>query len=149
MSREVAVAGVLLVGLALGGVCAYVWSAILQAEAAEGARVARTPLGPRALTFLRLAQVRLRMAAQRKRAARIDRAIESGPRRLRFEETAELTLPPSAPVTNDAPTVRWSHRPSRMLSAVQLVLLILVVGGAVALATLGFAQVIAHLVASR
>jgi hypothetical protein len=145
----VAVAGILLVGLALGGVCAYVWSAIVQAEAADGARVARTPLGPRAVTFLRLAQVRLRMAGQRRRAARIERAIEAGPRRVRFDETAELTLPPSALVTSDSPAVHWSQRPSRMLSAVQLVLLILAVGGAVALAALGFAQLITYLVASR
>jgi hypothetical protein len=142
-------APVLLVGLALGGVCAYVWSAIVQAESADGARVARAPLVPRALTFLRVAQARVRMLQQRRRAARIQKAADSGPRRLRFEETAELTLPHSAPAPAEARVTQWNQRPSRMISAIQLVLLILVVGGAVALAALGFAQVVAHVVASR
>jgi hypothetical protein len=144
MIAEGIVTGVLLVGLALVGVCAYVWSAIVQEEASNGTHAARGPIGPRALTSLRQATARLLTALRHRREVRMDRDLEIGSRKLRFEDTAELTLPPAVPASAPTPGEVWIDRPSRVLSAIQLALLILLLGGAVAATVLGIAQLVAR-----
>ena len=141
-------ASVLLVGVALGGVCAYVWSAIVQAEGPGSARSNGGAIAPRALLMLKQAGVRLLVARRRRREARAELELEAGPRRLRFEETAELTMPSAALAATPRPQT-WEERPSRFLSAIQLVLLIALLGGAVAAATLGIARLVAQAVASH
>ena len=141
--------GVLLVALALAGVCAYVWSAIVQEDTPDGTRAAGGPFALRALTLLRRAPGRWFEARRKRRDARIERDLERGPRRLRFEDTADLTLPSVLPGTAAEAVEDWSERPSRLLSAVQLALLILLVGGAVAVSVLGVARVVARIVSTE
>ncbi|MFN2589645.1 MAG: hypothetical protein ABR518_02610 [Actinomycetota bacterium] len=137
---------VLLVGVALGAVCAYVWSAIVQAEGPPDAGAVRAPIGPRTIAAFRHAQRRIVDARQQRREERFQQALESGPRRLRFEETAELTVPLSSIASSDAEPVGRDARPSRVLSAVQLVLLILLVGGVIACVVLGVVRAVAQTV---
>lgn len=141
--------GVLLVALALGGVCAYVWSAIVQEGATNGTHTAGKAFAPRALTLLRRAPGRFLDARRQRKEDRIERDLERGPRRLRFEDTAELTLPPPRPGAVTQPEQAWIERPSRLLSAIQLILLILLVGGAVAASILGVARIVARIAASE
>jgi hypothetical protein len=98
--------------------------------------------------MLKQAGVRLLVARRRRREARAELELEAGPRRLRFEETAELTMPSAALAATPRPQT-WEERPSRFLSAIQLVLLIALLGGAVAAATLGIARLVAQAVASH
>lgn len=141
--------GVLLVGLALAGVCAYVWSAIVQEDVSNGTHAAGRPLVPRAVTLLRRAPARFLEARRQRRELRVERELERGPRRLRFEDTAELTLPPRATGAAAAAVEEWSERPSRLLSALQLALLILLVGGIVAASVLGVARLVVRMVGSE
>src|SRR5437016_2066292 len=100
-------AAVVLVTMALGGVSAYVWSLITQAEA-EGGPTSHRPrprpltatlkatgvgLAQLAVTTARELPPRIRTAREARRSERVERDIELGVRRPRFEETAAATLP--------------------------------------------------------
>jgi hypothetical protein len=179
------VAEVVLVMLALGGVSAYVWSVIVQADTRPGGSTESTgagdgpataslppPLSPRDL-IPRLRALDLpgkvgsawrrssavvagvarggAKAARARWARRVRRSFERGARRIRFEETAELTLPVELPMTSgSAPGHRssegWQERPSRLLAALELVLLIVVVGAIMAAVVFGLGELVARAV---
>lgn len=178
-------AEVVIVALAVGGVSAYVWSVIAQADAnsgpsaggpspvdAPGTTSLPAPLRPRELwarlrtwdvrSFLRAA---LRQAAtsaatavvvarhgteavRARWARRARRSFEPNGRRIRFEDTAEptglaeLPLGGGDPATADA----WQDRPSRLLAAVELMLLVVVVGAVVAAVMFGLGEMVARAV---
>ncbi|HEX9235926.1 MAG TPA: hypothetical protein VF972_06575 [Actinomycetota bacterium] len=161
--------GLLLVAVALGGLSAYVWSAIDRAEAQRGVAPSTGPgpeisggavrsgpfrgLGVRMgdLHPLRRGRATLVRAVaavgtmrSRSRSDRTQR--RSARRRIRFEETAVLTIPPAAEGLGGGGSMGWDPRPSRMVSAIQLVLLVLIVGAAVAGGTLFAAHALARAV---
>jgi hypothetical protein len=127
----------LFVGLAVGGACTFVWSMIMQAEAQLHPQVARS--GDRT--------PRLRVP---RRKARTSGAAELGPPAAWLQDATQLTLPLSglAPVRHED-SADWSDRPSRLVSALELLVLIMVVGGVVAAATLGTARMVARIVAAH
>jgi hypothetical protein len=182
------VAEVILVMVALGGVSAYVWSVIVQADtrpggstgssgAADGPVTASlpSPLSPRELIpRLRTLDLPGRIgslwrrssavvaglarggarAARAQWARRVRRPFERGARRIRFEETAKLTVPldlhvGSVPIPGHRSSQQWLERPSRLLAALELVLLIVVVGAIVAAVVVGLGELVANAVGSH
>jgi hypothetical protein len=176
--RRRRLAEVVMVALALGGVSAYVWSVITQAESHPGPSAGGTgtpipaPLRPRDLVH-RLRAVDLRSRARTARryasavaattaglartgtkmlrarwARRARRTFEWEGRRIRFEDAAELTTPAnlaSGPAAAAA-AGGWRDRPSRLLAAVELVLLIAVVGAVLAAVAFGIGELVARAV---
>jgi hypothetical protein len=171
-------AEVVIVALTLGGVSAYVWSVITQAEGHPGpsagpagtplpaplrardlvqrlrsvdlrsrTRTARRYASAVAVTTARLALTRTRMLRARW-ARRARHSFEWGSRRIRFEDTAELTAPSDLTAGAAAPLVAggWRDRPSRLLAALELVLLIVVVGVVLAAVAFGIGELVARAV---
>jgi hypothetical protein len=182
-------AEVVIVALAVGGVSAYVWSVIDQADSSGGAAAGSSnppeapaaaslpaPLSPRdALSRLRTWDLQSRLGTTARRvtavaatavglalhgtrairarwARRAGRRFEREGRRIRFEETAELTLPTEPSLAGGAQVRRaaedWADRPSRLLAALGLLLMIVVVGAVLAAAIFAVGELVSGAVGS-
>jgi hypothetical protein len=171
-------AEVVIVALALGGVSAYVWSVISQAEGHPGpsagpggtplpaplrpwdlaqrlrsvdlrsrTRTARRYASAVAATTARLALTGTRMLRARW-ARRARHSFEWGGRRIRFEDTAELTVPADLTAGAAARPAAdgWRDRPSRLVAALELILLIAVLGAVLAAVAFGIWELVARAV---
>jgi hypothetical protein len=160
------VTGLFLVVVVLGGSCAFVWSLIVQADGAQHAALSRprhmarrsfrsraqplAALSRRMVMTFAAMPARLGSVREARRRRRAERALDAaGPRQLQFDEIASFAplLEANAEIVEDREA--WSDRPSRLVAALELVVLIVLVGGVLAAATLGTARVVARLVAAH